>query len=109
TVEIMKRGRYASLAGNYTLSKAIDEVTDYNSDYQANDQTNLRRERGLSPFDQRHKVTVYATFQSPFQSKLLSNFSLSPILEGNSVRPFNLLAGTDINGDRHSTTDRPIF
>ena len=52
---------------------------------------------------------VNSAFQSPFQSRFLSNFSLSPILEGNSARPFNLLAGTDINGDRHSTTDRPIF
>jgi hypothetical protein len=30
-------------------------------------------------------------------------------LRGNSSRPFNLLAGSDINGDRHSTSDRPPF
>ncbi|MBZ5499857.1 MAG: TonB-dependent receptor [Acidobacteriia bacterium] len=117
-LEISKRfGSNASLACNYTFSKAIDEVTDSNSDYQANDQTNLRAERALSAFDQRHKVVFYAYLQSPYHADpadslakhLLADFALTPVFRYNSARPFNLLTGVDINGDRHSTTDRPIF
>jgi hypothetical protein len=39
---------------------------------------------------------------------LIADFSLGPIFRANSGRPFSLLAGTDVNGDRHNTTDRPI-
>ncbi len=117
-VEISKRfGRNLSLAGNYTFSKALDEVTDYNSDYQANDQTNLRAERAVSGFDQRHKVVFYANLQSPFHGtsghsvmkSIIADFGLTPIFRYNSARPFNLLAGVEVNNDRHNTTDRPIF
>ncbi len=116
--EISRRfSRNLSLAGNYTLSKAIDEVTDSNSDYQANDQTYLRAERALSAFDQRHKVVFYASLQSPYHmdsadspaKHLLADFALTPVFRYSSPRPFNLLTGVDTNGDRHSTTDRPLF
>ena len=105
--EIRKRfsTRYAIFA-NYTYSKAIDQVTDFNSDYGPNDQTNLAAERGLSTFDQRHKIVVAAVLESPWKGAL-SGFQLSPIVRYNSPHPFNLLAGTNVNNDRHSTTDRP--
>jgi len=105
--EIRKRfsNRYA-IFGNYTYSKAIDQVTDFNSDYGPNDQTNLAAERGLSTFDQRHKIVVAAVLESPWKGAL-SGFQLSPIIRYNSPHPFNLLAGTNVNNDRHSTTDRP--
>jgi hypothetical protein len=117
-LEVSRRfGRNLSLAGNYTFSKAMDEVTDYNSDYQANNQINLRAEKALSAFDQRHKLVFYAYMQSPFHKgssdslakRILADFALTPIFRYSSPRPFNLLTGVDTNGDRHSTTDRPIF
>ncbi len=40
--------------------------------------------------------------------KIFSGFQLSPIIRYNSGHPFNLLAGTNVNNDRHSTNDRPI-
>jgi hypothetical protein len=92
---------------NYTLSKAIDDVVDFNSDFQANDQLDLAAERALSSFDQRHKLVAFASFRSPFGG-LLSDFTLSPVFRANSGRPFNLLTGFDLNGDRHATTDRPV-
>ena len=106
-----------SLAGNYTYSKAVDEVTDFNTDFEAMDQTNLRLERALSSFDQRHKVVLYAYLQSPFHTgaaasaweKVLADFMFTPIFRANSARPFNLLVGSELNGDRHNTTDRPAF
>jgi hypothetical protein len=65
-IEVNKRfGKNSSLMANYTFSKAIDDVTDFNSDFQANDQIDLSAERGLSPFDQRHKLVI-AGVLSPF-------------------------------------------
>jgi hypothetical protein len=108
-VELTRRfSRAATLHANYTWSKAIDEVVDFNSDFQANDQTNLRAEKALSAFDQRHKVVIYGVFQSPVSGPL-RNFVLTPIFRANSARPFNLLVGAELNQDRHSTTDRPVF
>jgi hypothetical protein len=104
-----------SLNLNYTFSKAIDEVVDFNSDFQATNQLDLDAERALSSFDQRHKLVMYGTLETPFETgrdaweAALADISLTAILRGNSGRPFNLLVGADINGDRHSTTDRPPF
>ncbi len=116
-VEMTRRfGTNYSIAGNYTFSKAMDEVTDFNTDFQANDQTQLRLERALSAFDQRHKFVLYAYLQSPSASasrspllRALSDLALTPIFRANSSRPFNLLVGGELNGDRHSTTDRPVM
>ena len=99
---------HLTLIGNYTYSKAIDDSTDFNSDYSAFDQPNLRGERAVSDFDQRHKVVLAATIEGPWQkSPVFGGFELAPIFSYNSGHPFNLLAGADINGDGHFTNDRP--
>lgn len=97
-----------TLLGNYTYSKAFDTSTDFNSDFGPQDNTSLSAERGLSDFDQRHKFVVAAVIDSPWKNKIASGFQLAPIVRYNSGHPFNLLAGADVNGDRHSTNDRPI-
>lgn len=108
--EFQKRfSDHYSIAGNYTLSSARDQVTDYNSDFRAFDQTDNRAEYALSAFDQRHKFVVYAVFQSPWRNPILRDFTLTPIYRANSGRPFNLLAGIDVNGDRSSNGDRPLL
>jgi hypothetical protein len=97
-----------TLIGNYTYSKAIDQSTDFNSDYAAFDELDLRAERANSDFDQRQKVVVAAVLESPWeQSRILGGLELAPIVSYNSGHPFNLLAGADINGDGHFTNDRP--
>jgi hypothetical protein len=115
-LEVKKRfSSHFTLFASYTYSKAQDDVTDYNSDFAANDETNLRSERALSAFDQRHKLVVAGVFESPWKGEVGSNlaerifsgFTISPVFRANSSRPFNLLVGADINSDRHPTTDRP--
>jgi hypothetical protein len=97
-----------TLMANYTYSKAIDDSTDFNSDYAAFNEVSLEAERSLSDFDQRHKFVFASVIDSPWKSsKVLSGFELSPIVSYNSGHPFNLLAGADINGDGHFTNDRP--
>jgi hypothetical protein len=39
---------------------------------------------------------------------VLSGFQLSPIFSYHSGHPFNLLAGGEVNGNNHTTNQRPI-
>ena len=109
-LEVKKRfSTHFSVLANYTLSKAFDTTTDFNSDFGPADNTNLAGEHGLSNFDQRHKVVIATIVDTGSKlGPILSGFQLSPIYRYNSGHPFNLLAGADVNGDRHSTNDRPI-
>lgn len=109
-IEFQKQfGRNFAIAGNYTLSEAFDQVTDYNSDFRAFDQTFDDPEYSLSAFDQRHKFVIYSVVTSPWKNAFLRDFTFTPIIRANSGRPFNLLAGSDVNGDRSSNGDRPLL
>jgi hypothetical protein len=113
TLEARKRFGKNFLVLNYTFSKAMDETVDFNTDFEPSDQTCRRCEHALSSFDQRHKVVVYANLSTaagvaPIR-KFTEGLQFAPIFRYNSARPFNLLAGTELNNDRHNTTDRPFF
>ena len=108
-IEVKKRfSNSFTVLGNYTYSKAFDTSTDFNSDFGPQDNTNLGAERGLSTFDQRHKFVAAAIIDSPWKNAVLTGFELAPIVRYNSGHPFDLLSGSDVNGDRHFTNDRPI-
>jgi len=108
-LEIKKRfSNHFSVLGNYTYSKGFDTGTDFNSDYGPQDPTNLGADRGLSEFDQRHKVVIAGVIDSPWTNPILAGFQLAPIFTYNSGHPFNLLAGGEVNGDNHTTNERPI-
>ena len=96
-----------TLFGNYTFSKGFDTSTDFNTDYGPQDPTQLGLDRGLSEFDERHKVVIAGIFDSPWKG-FLSGFQLSPIFTYHSGLPFNLLAGGEVNGNNHTTNERPI-
>ena len=101
-----------SILAHYTLSKTIDEVTDFNSDFSAQNPLNLRADRALSSFDQRHRVVLTGVVQTPkfgdsVASNIFSNFVLAPVFNYGSGRPFNLLLGFDANNDGRSQSDRP--
>jgi hypothetical protein len=108
-LEVKKRFReHFTLFGNYTYSKGFDTSTDFNSDYGPQDPTNIGLDRGLSEFDQRHKVVIAAVLDSPWRQSVLSGFQLAPIFSAHSGHPFNLLAGGEVNGNNHTTNERPI-
>jgi hypothetical protein len=115
TLNVTKRfARYYQFQTSYTLSKAIDDTTDFITDLQAANQLNLRGERSLSTFDQRQRMVVSGVFQSPIQrgmrmGEILSGITLAPILSLSSGHPFNLLMGFDANGDTQANTDRPAI
>lgn len=108
TAQAQKRfSRNFSLNAHYTFSKAIDEVTDFNSDFSAQNPLNLRLDRALSSFDQRSRFVASGVIQSPFKAPIARDWLLSPILVAQSGRPFNLLLGFDANNDGRSQSDRP--
>jgi hypothetical protein len=108
-LEIKKRfSDHFTLFGNYTYSKAFDTSTDFNSDYGPQDPSNINIDRSLSEFDERHKVVIAGVIDSPWKQRILSGFQLAPIFSYHSGHPFNLLAGGEVNGDNHTTNERPI-
>jgi len=65
------------------------------------------QKRGLSSFDSAAQSGARGRDSESVARPYLSGFELAPIFRYNSSHPFNLLAGTNVNNDRHSTTDRP--
>ncbi|HEX5085178.1 MAG TPA: hypothetical protein VFY40_24340 [Blastocatellia bacterium] len=110
TAQAQKRfSRNFSLNAHYTFSKAIDEVTDFNSDFSPQNPLNAGLERSISAFDQRHRFVASGVFQSPFEHLVARDWLLSPIVVAQSGRPFNLLLGFDANNDGNPQSDRPGF
>lgn len=108
TVQITKRmSQNFSINANYTFAKSIDEVTDFNTDYLAQNPLNVRDDRSLSVFDQRHRMVASAVFVSSSKNAFLKDFVFSPIFTAGSGRPFNLLIGFDTNNDSRLYNDRP--
>jgi hypothetical protein len=108
-IEVHKRfNDNFSFFANYTYSKAFDTGTDFNTDFGPQDPTDLAADRALSEFDERNKVVAAAVINSPWKNAFLKGFQLSPIFQYHSGHPFNLLAGGEVNGDNHTTNERPI-
>ncbi|HSE35900.1 MAG TPA: carboxypeptidase regulatory-like domain-containing protein [Blastocatellia bacterium] len=115
TIQLIKRfSQNYAINTNYTFSKTIDEVTDFNSDFSAQNMLDLRADRALSAFDQRHRFVFSGVFSSPLKGdsamdRIFGDWVLSPIFIAGSGRPFNVLLGVDANNDGVSTRDRPCI
>jgi hypothetical protein len=53
-------------------------------------------------------VVIAGVVDSPWRQRILSGFQLAPIFSYHTGHPFNLLAGGEVNGDNHTTNERPI-
>ncbi len=113
TANLQKRfsGHYEFLA-SYTWSHAIDDSTDLQATLAPQNNYDPNADRSTSLFDQRHRFVFSAVYQSNsqgsgFKGAMLSNWTVAPILEFGSGRPFNIVSGSDTNFDFASTTDRP--
>lgn len=106
-----RQGRWATARVSYTLSKAIDDSGNFFFST-PQDNSDLRSEKSLSDNDQRHRLTVSGTFDAPatfenrFARDAFGGFQLSYIFTYASRLPFNVLAGSDLNGDSNNN-DRP--
>ena len=91
-----------TLFGNYTFSKGFDTSTDYNTDYGPQIRQ-LGLDRALRNLTKGTRL-LSPEFDSPWKNPILAGFQLSPIFSYHSGHPFNLLAGTEVNGNNHTTT-----
>ena len=114
-VDVKKRfsNNYQFLA-SYTWSHSIDDSSDLQTLLLPQDNRNFGAERADSLFDQRHRFVVSAVIASPSSwnqgtgfNRFLSNFTVAPIFEVSSGRPFNILSNQDTNNDQSNQTDRP--
>jgi len=114
TANLRKRFRshYEFLA-SYTWSHAIDDSTDLQSTLTPQDSYFPSADRSTSLFDQRQRFVFSGVYQSGrlggngFSSKFFSNWTLAPIIEVASGRPFNIITGNDDNLQLSSLTGRP--
>jgi hypothetical protein len=114
TANLRKRfGQHYEFLGSYTWSHTIDDSTDLQSPLEPQDNYNLAAERSNSSFDQRHRFVLSGVYQSGklssngFVGKFFSGWTLAPIFEIASGRPFNIISGDDRNFDFSTPTDRP--
>jgi hypothetical protein len=115
TANLKKRfGQHYEFLGSYTWSHTIDDSTDLQSPLEPQNNYDLRAERSNSLFDQRHRFVFSGVYQSGtlsggFWSKFLSDWTVAPIIEAASGRPFNIITGDDRNFDFSTPTDRPLI
>jgi Carboxypeptidase regulatory-like domain/TonB dependent receptor len=114
TSNLRKRfGSHYEFLASYTWSHSIDDSTDLQSTLTPQDSYFPAADRSTSTFDQRHRFVFSGVYQSGtlagdgFRSKFFSNWTLAPLIEFNSGRPFNIITGGDDNFQLSSLTGRP--
>lgn len=114
-VDLKKRfSHHFQFLASYTWSHSIDDSSDLQTLLLPQDNRNFGAERADSLFDQRHRFVFSAVIASPSRwasaggfHRALSNFTIAPIFELSSGRPFNILSNQDTNNDQSNQTDRP--
>ncbi|HEV2698772.1 MAG TPA: TonB-dependent receptor [Terriglobales bacterium] len=114
TVNLRKRfSSHYEMLGSYTWSHAIDDSTDLQSPLAPQDSFFPSAERSTSLFDQRHRFVFSGVYQSghlggdSFVSRVFSEWTIAPIIEVASGRPFNILTGNPDNFQFSPDTGRP--
>jgi hypothetical protein len=99
---------------SYTWSHSIDDSSDLQTLLIAQDVRRFDLEKADSLFDQRHRFVFSGLVTSPdswrtgsLWKKVLSDFTVAPIIELSSGRPFNIITNVDANNDQSTSTDRP--
>jgi len=115
TFNLSKRFSHGfELLSSYTWSHSIDDSTDLQSPLEPQDSRFPNLERSNSVNDQRHRWVNSAVFQAAgaksgdgFFKHLIADFTLSPIVEYSSGRPFNVITGEDTRLDLGASQARP--
>ena len=117
TINVQKSfSRHFSMLSSYTWSHSIDNGTDLQSTLEPADSRFPFLERGNSVNDQRHRWVTSGVFQtSPhksgdsFAQSFFSDFTLAPLIELSSGRPFNVITSEDTRLDLGASEIRPAL
>jgi hypothetical protein len=98
-----------------TWAHSIDDSSDLQTLLKPQNNLDFRAERADSLFDQRLRYVFSAIVTSPGKwrnsdsgmHRFLADFTIAPIFEIGTGRPFNIITGVDTNGDQQSSNDRP--
>src|SRR6202167_2037723 len=114
SANLRKRFReHYELLASYTWSHAIDDSTDLQATLTPQDSYYPNLDRSTSLFDQRQRFVFSGVYQSgklggnEFVRKVFSNWTLAPLVEFGSGRPFNIITGNDDNLQLSTLTGRP--
>jgi hypothetical protein len=105
--------RHYEFLASYTWSHAIDDSTDLQAPLAPQDSYDPAAERSNSLFDQRHRFVFSGVYQTGrlggngFARRFFSDWTLAPIIEFSSGRPFNILTGSSDNFQFSPDTGRP--
>src|SRR5262249_36565351 len=107
---IQRPAKWASLRIAYTLSKSMNDVGEafFSSPI---DPTDIRRDWGRSDDDQRHRLVINGTVNTPFPpaptawQRVAHGFQFGAMLQYYSSLPFNITSGV---ANMQSTTSRPL-
>jgi hypothetical protein len=100
---------------SYTWSHSIDNGSDLQTLLKPLDSRNLKLDRADSLFDQRHRFVFSGMVMSPTKwrtdssgaKRFFADFTIAPIFEISSGRPFNILTSVDQNFDLQGSNERP--
>jgi hypothetical protein len=105
--------RHYEFLASYTWSHAIDDSTDLQAPLAPQDSYNPAAERSNSLFDQRNRFVFSGVYQTgklggnSFAGKFFSDWTLAPIVEFSSGRPYNVITGNSDNFQFSPDTGRP--
>ena len=114
TTNLRRRfNQHYEFLASYTWSHAIDDSTDLQATLTPQDSFFPGLDRSTSLFDQRHRFVFSGVYQTgklggnSFASKVFSYWTVAPLLDIASGRPFNIITGNGDNLQLSSLTGRP--
>jgi len=107
---VQRPSAWVSVRLTYTLSKSMNDLGEafFSSPI---DPTNIRRDWGRSDDDQRHRLVINATLNTPMApaattwERMTHGFQVSTMLQYYSALPFNITSGV---ANLQGTTSRPL-
>jgi hypothetical protein len=113
TTNLRKRfNQHYEFLASYTWSHSIDDSTDLQSTLTPQDSFYPGLDRSTSLFDQRHRFVFSGVYQTGkvgngFVRRVFSDWTIAPLLDVASGRPFNIITGNGDNLQLSSLTGRP--
>jgi hypothetical protein len=115
TINLQKTfSRHFQMLSSYTYSHTLDNGTDLQSTLEPQDSRFPQLEKASSDNDQRHRLVLSGVYQTAahtagegFVRSFFSDFTVAPLIEVSSGRPYNVITGEDTRLDLGASNERP--